>query len=332
VSCGGQPVVTEWLEYQVWEHTDGCKTYDDAWNGQPPVRCKAPPQERFTQRGQETRCDRSAPLAAGSHTNSWLLEKAIGTAYSFAFPGEALDYAPSTPDYEWVRFFWDAYIKPPTDHWLSSRNPVPVAPRNFVARVSNDGVLLSKLMCTMLSDRWPEILNKFSPECKNTWYHWAQRLRECCNTKPDLFHLGWVKLTDDAFDSKFQGRGEIFLKQMFEKHYGETIEIDRQSKGPTPNPYCVNMHHPQLFVDSHRDERQRQAMKEAIDVFNGGEEDQAYRIEAFLSNMVSVESAAFTPRGPLMCFRCLVRMEGSCKHDIFYFRCIFAIWFTFQWS
>ena len=123
VASGGQPVVTECWGYQEWKHTDGCKTCDDAWNGQPPVRCKLPPQERFTQRGQETRCDRSAHPPAGSHTNSWLLEKAIGTAYSFAFPGEALDYAPSTPDYEWVRFFWGAYMKPPTDHWLSSRNP-----------------------------------------------------------------------------------------------------------------------------------------------------------------------------------------------------------------
>ena len=164
-------------------------------------------------------------------------------------------------------------------------------------------------------------MNKFPPGEKYTWGRRAQRLRVCCNTKPDLLNLGWVKLTGDKFKSKFQNRDELFLKQMFEKHYGETIEVRRHEKGITKNPWSVNMHHPQLFVNSHRDERQRRARKDAVTVFGKGGVDpnRRSRINQFVTRMADVESAAFTPRGAVMCFRCLVRMEGSCKHGLFSF-------------
>lgn len=286
-----------WLQYQEGGHA--------AWNGQPPVHCNARPQEKYIQRGEKDRARRPPPLPADIHTKALLSDKATETSYAFSFPDEATDYTPETIWYSWVRVFLATYV---------GRAPgKPPEGRNFVGRVARDGVLLSKLMCTMVSDRWPEILNKVPWQERDGWDKCAQRLRVCCNTKPDLFHFGWVELTDDVFKSKFQGRDEVFLHHMFEKFYGETIEIERRSKGPTMmSPWSDNMHHPQLFVDAHRDKRKNRAMKEAIDLW-----DSEFCRAEFAKSLGDVWSGAFTPRGPVMCFRCLVRMEGSCKHCLF---------------
>lgn len=277
------------------------------WNGQPPIDRQACPQKEFTQQCQATRHDSPAAAAAGCHTKESLIEKAISTSYRFSFPTEATSFDEQTEYYRWLDDILrqiQPQIRPTTNS---------TGRRNFVSRIAFDGVRLKKLMVLMLSDKWPAILSKLSKNHK--WEEWTQRLRSCCARKPDLDYAGWAKLRSEVFETRFKGDNGRFLNDMFEKHHGETIEIHRKSSGEVDDPWSPYMHHPQLFVDAHRNEAQKAAMREAVGVFYDSSSDRRLR-NSFLYKMQTVPTSAFTPLSKGMCFKCLVRMEAACKHGL----------------
>ncbi len=251
-------------------------------------------QRKWHEGGQATRKTHHQPVAMwrhGAQFNCELLqvsEKALLTAYRLTFPGEALNMNPNGR-YAWLEELLHSFGR--------GRPEKVVESRHFVSRIAHDGIILKNMMCLALSDQWPELVARLGPPYRDLWVRWAQTFTTCCAKKPDVKHLGYVTLSPEKFQLKFDGSNSAFVHHMYERHHGETIEIHRQSVTSVDNPRSASMHHPQLFVEAHRDGPQIVAMNKAAAYFKLPTKKKTKDVtDEFLHYQATVPNSVFKPQ------------------------------------
>ena len=172
--------------------------------------------------------------------------------------------------------FADLYPAPP-EH----RREEPTA-RDFLARVSFDGVILKKHMVRHLES------GCYIGKC----------LRWCMELKPDTKWLGFVPLSEEDFQKgKWKGSCAKYLHHIFEKHQGETIKMAVKKGELVADPKEVTMHNAQFYVDAHENGPQLRAYEESTRFHQRRNDRSEYDIRQFLYRMVAIPNTVYHP-GP----------------------------------
>ena len=114
--------------------------------------------------------------------------------------------------------------------------------RNFLARTSYDAVQIQRLFDF-----------GSSPEGSSVFSIWGEAFKKCCTVLPDLDYCGYVALSEEAFQNKFQGDARNLLHHMFEKHSGEIVVVWKADRGledltDTLPSVRQELHQPQYYT------------------------------------------------------------------------------------
>ena len=193
----------------------------------------------------------------------------VATASAADFPRDIHSTAPLGDWYgEWADLvLWTA---------LGSRHPdSPKQSRNFVERVTHEGVLMKRVMQIIVGDDWFAIADAGFLSDVELQILTAKRqaLILCCDIKHD--NRDGAPLADSPFqESSFEGQLDEYIHHLCQDKTGQAILFD-DTYEPwweslyEANPRSPDMHHPQFFVnaahDGNRDDAEAQARKHAFE-------------------------------------------------------------------
>ena len=123
-----------------------------------------------------------------------------------------------------------------------ARPKVHKTSRNFIARTAYDAVQIEYLF---------DFVAK--PASGGSWGDWGEAFKKCCTVLPDLEYCGYVGLSEEAFQNKFQGDARNLLHHMFEKHSGEIVVVWKADRGledlaDTLPSVRQELHQPQYYT------------------------------------------------------------------------------------
>ncbi len=214
--------------------------------------------------------------------------KAWTTAYRASFPDEAQD--------EKVHGFYSCWLEKALQVMGRAENPKKKITRNFVSRTAYDATLLKGLLLTR-------------PVAGHWWESGATALLECLKELPDPSVYGFTELSDADFQQLFGGDANLVLHDLLERHYGETIWLDKKIGPLAEKPRSIHMHHPQLFTQAHVDPGERTGFENAASFFELYKKTQAVE-NRFLKEMALVPNSVYKPRDSQECHSVDVRYHS----------------------
>jgi hypothetical protein len=230
--------------------------------------------ERFRIEGQQER-PRDLPF---HQSEERLVQLALRTAMQASFPAEAMNQEP-------LGKYAKTFEEELQESGVTGRPKTTKYERDFVSRLSYDGVLVQKAMGFLLNPWSAGAASKKAAQL--TW---------CLRHKPNLRYRGFASLSDAEFSqSRYKGDDGLYLRHMFEKHQGESIGLCVVDGPTVNNPGLLTMHNSQFFTNAKFDPQQRKAHYNARTFHQRRYTASREEEETLLREMRNIPNTVFQP-------------------------------------
>ena len=244
----------------------------------------------------QSRYDPTADVSIGNLPDWWkptLVTQAKQSATSAMFPADAKSMASLGP-------YAQKFAPILYDSCRHRRPDLGAEPRDFVSRTTHDSVILKKTMKGLLEWSEPEIMEKteqLDPEQRAFLQLKRSALFRCCSLdRPDPAHSGFRPLSTYEFETRHGNCLSTYIGHLCESCTGEAIAVhsedDRMHE--EPNPRVVAMHHPQFFVNAHKNNDDWHARESATAFMNSNTKTAAGEA-CFLDTQRTCENSVYKP-------------------------------------